>query len=286
MRPDVSRAILCLACLLFVRAGFGQDSAPVSAIVTPGTATATGSLLTKYPNAADHPSSQPLSAPLGLAETGDLLARAEALLRLSGRLRAAGDTTASLECKTTATRCVEMSRRYLEGVSRNQRGQIRCTWVPLGKSQPLEWNETFDRFPKSLRAPIRGAMALRFTPSMGVILLGSAQVRAADGRLEVYSLDKKVLPDLPKREVLYLKAPTEVVQVVLFMQNLGKETCRMFVEAGVPESPEYALELTALCGEALSLIRERNPDAAADTLLKARNRLNDFQASLTPPKGT
>jgi hypothetical protein len=57
----------------------------------------------------------------------------------------------------------------------------------------------------------------------------------------------------------------------------------MFVEAGVPESPEYALELTALCNEALSLIREKNPDAA-DTLLKARNRLNDFRASLTPPK--
>lgn len=288
--------VLCLGCVALFSGG-QEPAAPTSStqVLAPPPAE-------KPPEAAEPPKttppveeipSEPIPeqpqaqegqvAPLGLTDVHYLLQRVQLLVE-------SNTTTAQLaRHQKEAIFCLDQSRRYLELVLCGQAESVTYKWTALDYNHIHPGSNEFREF--SPTAPIAGVMALRFR--MGevsgsvdrrtAICVDEIEITDSAGEVTTQTINRWVMPNRPRQEVVYLDRPREIRSLWILAHHDGDRRYRLYVEAGVPNPPDYPREVVTLLRSALVCLEKGDLNAVQARIVEARERLGEFQEYYAPP---
>jgi hypothetical protein len=223
-----------------------------------------------------------LVAPLGLTDVHYLLQRVQLLVE-------SNTTTEQLSrYQKEMVFCLDQSRRYLEQVSRGLAESVAYKWTEMDYLRISHGAGQYRDI--SLSAPIDGVMALRFRVNetvrsihFGPVFIEEIEMVDSDGWSTTQTINRWVAHDLPRREVVYFDHPVQIRTLWIRAHHEGERSYRLYVEAGVPDSPDYSREIAAFLRDALVALEKGNLPVVQERIAQARERLGEFQESYAPP---
>ncbi|HNY28680.1 MAG TPA: hypothetical protein PKH31_15000 [Candidatus Sumerlaeota bacterium] len=224
-----------------------------------------------------------LVAPLGLTDVHYLLQRVQLLVE-------SNTTTAQLaRYQKEAIFCLDQSRRYMEQVLRGQAESVTYRWTAVNYNHIHPGPAQYRDF--SPTAPVAGVMALRLRTGevsgpaarRGAIYVEEIEITDSDGEVTTQTVNRWVAPNRSRHEVVYLDRPVTLRALWLRAHHEGELRYRLYVEAGVPDPPDYPREVVTLLRGALGDLEKGDLNALQTRIVLARERLGEFQESYAPP---
>jgi hypothetical protein len=224
-----------------------------------------------------------LAAPLGLTDVHYLLQRVQLLVETD-------TTTEQLSrYQKEIVFCLDQSRRYLEQVLRGQSESVTYRWTAVDYNHVHPDSDAYRDF--SPPAPVKGVMALRFRTGevsgpverRAAICVDEIEITDSVGEATTQTVNRWVIPNRPRREVVYLDHPHEIRALWIRAHHNGDRRYRLYVEAGVPDPPDYPREIATFLREALVAFERGDLSLLQEQIALARERLGEFQEYYAPP---
>ena len=170
---------------------------------------------------------------------------------------------------------LEAVASYMRRVAEASPSRVRYRWVWYGKQRVTEGPLRLKVYRAS--GVVRGATAVRFLATRGDVYLISMTVRDAEGRDHSYTLNRWVVEELPRQQVVYFDRPLDVASITMSMRHDSDDNRRMTLSLGIPDRPEYAREIVQLCNRSRAALSAARLDEVREILDLAVARLDEYR---------
>lgn len=174
--------------------------------------------------------------------------------------------------KETA-RVFELLLDYIQLTDRKHSSLGNYTWNYLGENG-VALGVT-DRDSYYVAPVLSNVSAISFTASGGNVLVETIEVIDISNTRYGIPVNRRVIADLPRREVSYLNLPVTVKEVVVYYSVVeGKPRVQLY--GGISRKPEYLKAAQHYLLMAQNAITEKQRDSARAAILEAEKQLMNF----------
>ncbi|MFW6286938.1 MAG: hypothetical protein ACOC29_03255 [Candidatus Sumerlaeota bacterium] len=171
---------------------------------------------------------------------------------------------------------------YLDHLVHTRSSALHYRWRYMGREYVYGKPARMQVFDES--TVYRNVTSLRFygNPRQGKVFVGLIKVYGeGDREIRQYRLNRWVIHDLPRYEVLQLGRPMEITRVEVMCYHDGDGKRRLYVEAGSPSQPDYSREVLYYLDRAQTHLRNARLDDLRGELQRAMQVMQDFYIAET-----
>jgi hypothetical protein len=163
---------------------------------------------------------------------------------------------------------------YLKLTDRKHSNLGNYTWYYIGDKRVSISNMDRDVFYVTPALP--NVSAISFRAIEGDVWIEKIEVLDMDDTRYSFVVQRKILDELPRKEVCYLPLPITVKEIVTEYSGSKKQNPRLRMYGGVSREPEHMKAVIHYLREAHQRIREDRIEDAVAALANAQKRLTLF----------